>query len=59
MISTYLYLYKHVLNDIQFILQREEKTIIFKTYIFVKLSKQDGKKKHTHTQFEDAIIQKN
>jgi hypothetical protein len=40
MISTHLYLYKHVLNDMGFIFQNKTK----KTYIFVKLFEQDVSK---------------
>jgi len=38
MISTYLYLYKHILNDMGILLSKErKKTLKIKAYIFVKL----------------------
>jgi len=38
MISTYLYLYKHILNDMGILFSKERKKAKkFKTYIFVKL----------------------
>ncbi len=48
MISTHLYLYKHVLNDMGIHLSKETKNIqTFKPYIFVKLLNQDETKDKT------------
>jgi hypothetical protein len=45
MISTHLYLYKHVLSDIgNSSFKKEGKTQIFKMYIFVKLFKENETK---------------
>jgi hypothetical protein len=42
--TTHLYLYKHVLNDMGIYLSKK-KIYKLKTYIFVKLFKKDSKKK--------------
>jgi hypothetical protein len=48
MISTHLYLYKHDLSEIGIHLSKErKKTQTFKTFIFVKLFKQDEVKNKT------------
>jgi hypothetical protein len=44
MITNHLYLYKHVLNDTCIYLSKEGKKTYTRTYIFVKLTKQDSKK---------------
>jgi hypothetical protein len=48
MISTHLYLYKHVLNDMGIHLSKERTNLYtFKPYIFVKLLNQDEAKDKT------------
>jgi len=55
-VSTHLYLYKHVSNDMDICFLKEEKNInILKiTYMSIYLNKM----KHMIKQFEDSIIQK-
>jgi hypothetical protein len=48
MVSTHLYLYKHVLNDMGIHFQKRKiKSKTLKTYIFVKLFNQDEAKDET------------